>query len=264
MTDLSHPAPQFSAIEAERLAQDLFGVQATASQLDSERDCNFRLKTGTDADWILKIVNASEPKVESEFQTALLHHLSAANAQLAVPHLKPSLSGDVLASTRARGGEKHALRLVGWLPGIPLAEVKRTFELMRNLGRSLGELDHALQGFIHVGALRDLDWDLRHAARARDRLHFIEDAGKKALLERFITRFESFVAPRLASLRAQVIHNDANDWNVLVDNDNHEKIAGLIDFGDAVHTVLIAEVAIACAYAALDTEDPMGGCGSPG
>ncbi len=258
MTDLSHPAPQFSAIDAEQLAQDVFGVKATASQLDSERDCNFRLKTGTDADWILKIINASEPKVESEFQTALLHHLCAANPRLAVPHLKPSVSGDVLASTRAKSGEKHALRLVGWLPGTPLAEVNRTFELMRNLGRALGELDHALQGFIHVGALRDLDWDLRHACRARDRLHYIDDADKKALLERFITRFETLVAPRLKGLRAQVIHNDANDWNVLVDNDNHQQIAGLIDFGDAVHTVLIAEVAIACAYAALDTEDPIG------
>ena len=72
MTDLSHPAPQFSVIDAEQLAKDVFGVDATASQLDSERDCNFRLKTGTDADWILKIVNASEPKLESEFQTPFL------------------------------------------------------------------------------------------------------------------------------------------------------------------------------------------------
>ncbi len=258
MTDLSHPAPQFSAIDAERLAKEVFGVSASASELDSERDCNFRLKTGTESDWILKIVNASEPKVESEFQTALLHHLSNAKSKLAVPHLKPSLAGDVLASTVAGGGEKHALRLVGWLPGTPLAQVTRTFDLMRNLGRSLGELDHALQGFIHPGALRDLDWDLRYAGRARTRLHFIDDADKRALLDRFITRFETLVEPKLAGLRAQVIHNDANDWNVLVDNTDHEKIAGLIDFGDAVHTVLIAEVAIACAYSALDTVDPIG------
>lgn len=258
MTDLSHPAPQFSAIDAERLAKEFFGVSASASELDSERDCNFRLKTGTESDWILKIVNASEPKVESEFQTALLHHLSNAKSRLAVPHLKASLSGDVLAQAVAEGGEEHALRLVGWLPGTPLAQVTRTFDLMRNLGRSLGELDHALQGFIHPGALRDLDWDLRHAGRARTRLHFIDDADKRALLERFIIRFETLIEPKLAGLRAQVIHNDANDWNVLVDNKDNEKIAGLIDFGDAVHTVLIAEVAIACAYSALDMEDPIG------
>lgn len=258
MTDLSHPAPQFSVSDAEKLAKEVFGVTGNASALDSERDCNYRIKTGADKDWIIKIVNASEPKVESEFQTALLRHLANANSKLAVPYLKPSLSGDMLASATSASGENHALRLVGWLLGTPLAQVTRTFELLRNLGRSLGELDHALQGFIHAGAVRDLDWDLRHAGRARTRLHFIRDAGKKALLERFITRFETLVEPKLANLRAQVIHNDANDWNILVDNQDHEKIAGLIDFGDAVHTVLIAEVAIACAYAALDTQDPMG------
>lgn len=258
MTDLSHPNPQFSAADAEKLAIEVFGVTATASPLDSERDRNFRLETGTDADWILKIVNASEPQVESEFQTALLQHLASADAKLAVPHLKPSLSGDVLASAVARDGERHAMRLVGWLPGVPLAEVKRTFGLMRNLGRTLGELDHALQGFIHPGAVRDLDWDLRHAARARTRLHFVGDADRRALLERFIVRFENHVAPKLSRLRAQVIHNDANDWNVLVSKSDHEQIAGLIDFGDAVHTVLIAEVAIACAYSILDMEDPIG------
>jgi murein DD-endopeptidase MepM/ murein hydrolase activator NlpD len=115
-----------------------------------------------------------------------------------------------------------------------------------------------LQGFIHPGAVRELDWDLRHAGRARTRLHFVRDADRRALLERFIVRFENHVAPKLSRLRAQVIHNDANDWNVLVSKGDHEQIAGLIDFGDAVHTVLIAEVAIACAYSILDMEDPIG------
>jgi 4-aminobutyrate aminotransferase-like enzyme/Ser/Thr protein kinase RdoA (MazF antagonist) len=258
MTDLSHPAPQFSAGDAEKLAQEIFGVTAKASSLDSERDRNYRLKTKTDAGWILKIVNSTEPRIESEFQTALLHHLAKANSELVVPHLKPGLSGDFLASTVASNGETHAVRLVGWLAGTPLAEVGRTVELMRSLGRSLGELDRALQGFIHPGALRELDWDLRHAARARLRLHFVRDAEKRAILERFIQRFETVVEPKLSRLRAQVIHNDANDWNVLVDDQDHQRISGLIDFGDAVHTVLIAEVAIACAYSILDMDDPIG------
>ncbi|MGV1792824.1 aminotransferase class III-fold pyridoxal phosphate-dependent enzyme [Rhizobium sp. A37_96] len=258
MTDLSHPAPQLSAGDAEKLAKEIFGVSAKASPLDSERDRNYRLKTEADAGWILKIVNSSEPRIESEFQTALLHHLADANSELVVPHLKASLSGDFLASTVAPNGETHALRLVGWLAGTPLAEVGRTFELMRSLGRALGELDRALQGFIHPGALRELDWDLRHAARARARLHFVRDAEKRAILERFIQRFETLVEPKLSRLRAQVIHNDANDWNVLVDEQDNQRISGLIDFGDAVHTVLIAEVAIACAYSILDMDDPIG------
>ncbi len=258
MTDLSHPAPRISVAEAEILASEIFGVTGEASPLDSERDRNYRLKTETDAGWLLKIVNSTEPRVESEFQTALLHHLGRANPKLAVPRLKPSLSGDFLASAVASDGETHAVRLVGWLAGTPLAKVRRTPELIRSLGQSLGELDRALQGFIHPGALRDLDWDLRHAARARSRLHFVEDTHKRAILERFIRRFEDTVAPTLIGLRTQVIHNDANDWNILVDEQDDRNISGIIDFGDAVHTVLIAEVAIACAYAILDLDDPVG------
>lgn len=270
MTDLSHPAPEFTTKDAERLAECHFGVSASASPLDSERDCNFRLKVANgsvngsagSADWILKIVNASEPRVESEFQTALLQHLVDTNPAAAVPHLKPSLSGDVLASAQGPDGKPHALRMASWLPGTPLAEGKRTKTLLKNLGRALGELDRALQGFIHPGALRDFDWDLRHAGRARERLHFIDKPEDRAVIEHFLARFERNVAPQLPFSRAQVIHNDANDWNVLVDDDDGERIAGLIDFGDAVHTVLIAEVAIACAYSILDMDDPIGAAGA--
>ncbi len=259
MTDISHPAPDFSPQEAEVLAQVHFGVTAIASALDSERDRNFRLKTGNGSgDWILKIVNASEPRVESEFQTALLQHLAMADPTLAVPRLKASLSGDVLASAEKEAGQPHALRVASWLPGTPLAEVKRTSRLMHNLGGTLGQLDRALQGFIHPGALRDFDWDLRHAGRARDRLHFIDAPEDRAVVERFLVRFERDVAPKLPLQRAQVIHSDANDWNVLVDPQDNERIAGLIDFGDAVHTVLVAEVAIAAAYSILDMDDPIG------
>lgn len=258
MTDLSHPAPRFSASDAEGLAKDFFNVTGTATPLDGERDRNYRLDTGVDAGWILKIVNASEPRVESEFQTALLDHLAVHGAHLGVPHLRASVTGDYLPSVASSTGEQHAVRLVSWLAGTPLAKARSSLALMRNFGQALGELDRALQGFMHPGAVRDLDWDLRHAARSRSRLHCIKDPDRRAVAERFIARFEQTVQPELASLRAQVIHNDANDWNILVDAETAGNVTGFIDFGDAVHTVLIAEVAIASAYAILDMDDPIG------
>ncbi|MCK8688509.1 hypothetical protein, partial [Pseudomonas umsongensis] len=62
MTNLSHPAPQFSTGDAEKLGEQLFNVIGTATPLDGERDRNYRLKTGTDAGWILKVVNSTEPR----------------------------------------------------------------------------------------------------------------------------------------------------------------------------------------------------------
>lgn len=258
MTDVTYPAPQFSQEEAIALASSHYGVSGKVSSLESERDQNFRLTAEDGSSWILKIVNASEPRSESEFQAALLDHLSRADANLAVPCLHNTLSGASLAHVSGAGAERHALRLVSWLPGQPLAAAERTPELLENLGGALGRLDRALQGFIHPGALRSFDWDIRQAGAARARLHHVDDAEDRALVARLLDHFDEVVAPRLATLRAQVIHNDANDWNVLVDADRPERIAGLIDFGDALYSPLIAEVAVACAYSILDVEDPIG------
>ena len=62
--------------------------------------------------------------------------------------------------------------------------------------------------------------------------------------------------PRLPSLRRSVIHNDANDHNVVVD-DAGLRVSGLLDFGDLVHSVTAQEAAVACAYAMLGRADPV-------
>ncbi|HEX7914592.1 aminotransferase class III-fold pyridoxal phosphate-dependent enzyme [Rudaea sp.] len=257
MTDITHPAPTFSPDEAKHFALDHFGVSGGVSKLASERDQNFRL-TSDDGDWVLKLFNASEPATDTAFQIALLQHLDRARPDVTLPRLRNTVSGGPLAYAVGAGGERHAMRLVEWMPGQPLAESERTPELLENLGAALGRLDRALQGFIHPGALRSFDWDIRRAGESRQRLAHVHDDGDRALLLRFLDHFDATVAPRLPYLRAQVIHNDANDWNVLVDADSPQRVAGLIDFGDALHSLLIAEVAVACAYSMLDTSDPIG------
>ena len=258
MTDVTHPAPAFSLREAAQLAMDRFGIGGRVTVLDSERDQNFKLSHDDGSQWILKIVNASEPVSECEFQVALLDHLARNNPDVAAPRLTISQNGTPLADAISDAGERHAVRLVTWLPGLPMAMSGRTPALLENLGRALGRLDSALQGFIHPGALRTFDWDIREAGAARQRLHHVSDVADRALVRGLLDHFDAAVAPHLAGLRAQVIHNDANDWNVLVDEDNHERIAGIIDFGDALYSPLIAEVAVACAYSILDVEDPIG------
>jgi len=64
------------------------------------------------------------------------------------------------------------------------------------------------------------------------------------------------LAPILHRLRRSVIHNDANDRNVLVNAATH-RVCGLIDFGDLVFSHTVAELAVGCAYAMLHCEDPI-------
>ena len=65
--------------------------------------------------------------------------------------------------------------------------------------------------------------------------------------------------PVLSQLPQGVIHNDANDYNLLIDNKNApNRIAGIIDFGDMVHSHVINELAITCAYALMgDKQDDL-------
>ncbi|GIT08322.1 MAG: hypothetical protein CM1200mP30_19520 [Pseudomonadota bacterium] len=54
------------------------------------------------------------------------------------------------------------------------------------------------------------------------------------------------------------IHNDCNDYNVLVIPNLHGSPSlGLIDFGDMSHSYLAAEPAAACAYAMLNKAEPL-------
>ena len=70
--------------------------------------------------------------------------------------------------------------------------------------------------------------------------------------------------PRLPALRRAVIHGDANDHNILIDpGTSHDPggryiaVCGLLDFGDLVHSVLVAEPAVAASYLVPDNDDPI-------
>ena len=52
----------------------------------------------------------------------------------------------------------------------------------------------------------------------------------------------------MATVRAQVIHNDMHGDNVLVASDSDESIAGIIDFGDMLRSPLIIDLGVAGAY----------------
>ncbi|MBP1875212.1 4-aminobutyrate aminotransferase-like enzyme/Ser/Thr protein kinase RdoA (MazF antagonist) [Ensifer adhaerens] len=258
MNDMLKTTPDFSIDQASALLRQHYGLSGTLSLLASERDQNFKVEAEGGATYILKIVNAAEPELESDFQTALLSHVATFAGELPVPHIRETLAGTSLAETTSQHGVHHRLRLVSWVSGVPLAETGRSAAALQSLGHMLGRFDASLKGFMHPGALRDLDWDIRNAGRSRDRLAHISAPEDRALLERFLARFTQSVEPKLATLRSAVIHNDANDWNVLVDKSDHDRISGLIDFGDALYAPVIAEVAIAAAYAGLDHPDPIG------
>lgn len=254
MTAINHPRPHFSDSEARDLLDDFFGIAGTLSPLPSERDQNFHVTAADGRAFTLKIVNAAEPLAAIAFQAEMLRHIEMVDPALPVPRLVATRDGGDYGSAVGRGGERHAVRLVTYLPGTPLAETAKTPAVLHDLGRVLGRLDRALASFGHAGAHHAFDWEIRETPRSRERLRFIADAGRRGLVERALDAYDERVVPALKRLRCGIIHNDANDWNVLVAGG---AVSGLIDFGDAVHSPLVAELAVACAYAMLGEGSPL-------
>ena len=248
--------PALSAADAERVAAELFGFEAKASPLPSERDQNFRLRAGDGRERVLKLANPAEDPATLDFQIRALLHLERTAPDLPVPRVFASRSGAFCAEVRAPDDRRHGVRLFSFLAGSRLAASPRGARICAELGAFLARLGQGLRGFFHPAARGELLWDLSQATRLRDRLGHVEDAGTRRLARRWLAHFDLRVAPRLPGLRAQVIHNDASGDNILVDP-RGERVVGLIDFGDLVHAPLLQEVAVAVSELMLVSPDPV-------
>ncbi|MBE3132288.1 MAG: phosphotransferase, partial [Acidobacteria bacterium] len=263
MTDIPvvvHHAPRFDQVEAAKLTRRLFGIEGTLHPLASERDQNFLVTVGTGARFVLKIANATETLEILDFQNKAIEHLAAHSRRLALPRVVPAITGELISRVDGPGRQSHYVRMLTWVPGVALAGVTpHSDALLRSLGRRLGEMDCAFSGFSHPAASRVFAWDIRQLGWVREELPHITDPGKRAALARCLDRFDAEVAPRLADLRASVIHNDWNDHNVLVSlpATSDREVVGAVDFGDMVHSPVVADLAVAASYAMLDKPDPI-------
>ena len=253
MTAFATRNPAFTSAELADLAAQHFGKEGTLRPLPSERDQNARLICD-DGEYVLKIANPAEDPGQIDLQNATMLHLARVG-QAGIPRVVPTIAGADRATVSV-GGQPAALRLVSWIGGTPLAEAPRSLDQLANLGRFMGGLTRSMQGFGHPQAFRpEFPWSLDHVIQLRDHAEDIADPARRDMVKWLFKRYEAQVLPRLPSLRASVLHQDANDWNVITDPADPARIAGLIDFGDMCHGRTVNELAITLAYALLDTPD---------
>jgi 4-aminobutyrate aminotransferase-like enzyme/Ser/Thr protein kinase RdoA (MazF antagonist) len=257
---LNNNKPFFTVEDASRIALGLYGLHAEACALPGERDCNFHLKNGAGQEFVLKIAPAVEQIDAIDLQNQALEHLVTRDPSLLLARLRVTAGGETIATVTSAEGVKHLVRVLTFVPGKVLAETKpHTPELLHSLGSMMGKIDHALQDFTHPAAHRTLKWDLQHTLRIRDYLQYIEQPERRAIVERFLSQFEAQVLPVVPTLRMSVIHNDANDYNVLVNapDGGSRRVVSVVDFGDMVYTYTVCELAIAAAYTMLNKADPL-------
>lgn len=256
--NLQESAPRFTMDEARQLAHQYYGLTLDAKPLDSYIDQNIRLFDDQGEGYVLKIANAAVSAPDLDLENRMLSHLREKDATMPIPRLVSTQSDEEMVRIPGRGDLQHLMRLYTWQEGSFWADTVDQEEgcshFMAQLGGFLGRLNSHLQDFHHPAAHRPMDWDLKQAAKIRQLLHHVQSHEERTILTWFFDYFDMEIAPALPGLPMQVVHNDANDYNVLSDG---KQVTGLIDFGDAVYTYRVCEVAIAAAYAMTYQKDPV-------
>jgi Ser/Thr protein kinase RdoA (MazF antagonist) len=159
------------------------------------------------------------------------------------------------------GGVGRAARLFPWLPGQSLRaelwDAAPSAALLHAIGSTHARLTSALAGFRHPVESRTLAWDV---ARLPDLAPLLDAVDDRATVASTLDRHTREVAPRLAGLPQQLIHNDGNLDNLLVDDlsprsgsEGQSFTTGtpritVLDFGDVVRTARVLDLAVVASY----------------
>jgi Ser/Thr protein kinase RdoA (MazF antagonist) len=252
----SETIPRFTAHEALEAALERYALAGSAAPLPSERDQNFLIADPRRGKFVLKIANRGDSAELLDFQHEAMRRVAVGRCGIRVPQVLRSLEGAEVEILRSRTGVEHRLRVLTWIEGTVLAQcTPRGAELLESIGASMARVDLALSEFAHPAMHRVLQWDLRHAGIARVHAALLPDLWR----ERVETAFARWERLDWTCLRHGVIHGDANDHNVLAERD---RMTGLLDFGDMVHTAVVCELAVALAYAILGERDPLAAAGA--
>ena len=170
------------------------------------------------------------------------------------PKPVPFSDGSLIKKLNIEGVDQ-VCRMLTFLEGEFLGDVEHTPALMANFGSALALIDLNLQGLRNYTiAAKQWEWDIQYLSLNEKYIDDIKNPKDRSLVSYFIQQYKENVVPVLPDLRKQIIHNDANDWNVLF---SKEEVSGIIDFGDLAHTYLINELAVAIPYICFDKENPL-------
>lgn len=253
---------------ARSIVKSIYGMDSTAHPLAGERDLNFRIDISGKARFVLKVMHPGCDRALIDMQCKILDELDN-NADLATPSVQPVQGADRIAHVDW-GEEQRLAWMISYQSGTLMSQIAPLQPLeLSDLGGAIGRLSLALEHFDHPALGRQLSWNLTAAGEHRQSVALV-DADIRAAVEQALEQFELHWSAALAERPTQAIHNDINDHNVLLHRGppaDHgttrvgaSVIAGIIDFGDAARQPVVCELAIACAYAAMDQDDAVAAC----
>lgn len=245
---------QIKTDQAEKIAKELYEIEGKAIALPGELDFNFKIKTDSTS-YILKISRPDENDDYIQFQKELLTYLANSNEKIGAPKTFPDRDGNFISKITDSAGNPRKVRLLSWIDGRLWSSVNPIKDnLLFSLGEEAGKLTKALQGFDHPKAHRKLPWDIAQSEWTYDYANLFSEEEQK-IATYFQNQFRE-LQEEYQQLRKGVVHNDANDNNVIVTNNLiNPRVKSIIDYGDAVYTQIINDLAIAIAYAIMHKPD---------
>jgi 4-aminobutyrate aminotransferase-like enzyme/Ser/Thr protein kinase RdoA (MazF antagonist) len=243
--------------QAENFTFELFNIKGKATTLPGYVDFNFRIKVVDEEGYVLKISRPDEDGNYLEFQQKLLQHVDQNGGDLIAPKVIKAINGKAVPEISDEFGHLRKVRLLSWIPGRTLDSINPQLDALRySWGKHFGALANVLQGFDHPEAHRYFDWDLAQSLWTKEHIELF-DKKEKEIVSHFQKNFEEQQSS-YRKLRKSIIHNDANDNNVVVSEDLIDPVVkAAIDYGDVIYTQTINDVAIACAYAIMGQKDPL-------
>lgn len=230
--------------EAQAMLRDRYGIEAALRRLTTEKDDTFLASAEDGSKFVLKMANPDENPQEVALQADALEHIATRDPGLPVPRLVRCRQGAPWLRHIDTHSQVRTVHLLSFLPGSLLDGLATTPNQRRLCGRMLARLRLSLKDYSHPGSSRTLPWSVQHLDGLSDLLGHIPDPDHRRMTEIALNRFAD-LAPQLRECRMQVLHNDFTLSNVLVDPASPDFVSGVIDFGDIVHTYIVADLATA-------------------
>lgn len=231
------------------ILKEYYGIESSSiTSLEGYDSINYKITDGNKS-FVLKVYPNSNDVLELiTAENDIL--MSLENSGISCSRILATNSGIYFVIT-----DQYIFRLLSFLSGTFLAETRHTRQLLTSFGLALAKIDASLLTRKNtVIAAKQTQWDLKHFQKNWKYLSDIPDASDRSLVDYFCLQFNEHVLPFQYEFRQGIIHNDANDWNVLVHN---EEITGIIDVGDMCHSWLINELAIGLTYVLMEKEHPL-------
>lgn len=248
---------KISIQEAEKILFEEYNIKGKADVLPGYSDYNFRIQVDNQNSYILKISRPNSNLDSILFLQNILLYLENHADDLIIPKIITNTVGNHISEIFDNQQNKQYVRLLSWVSGRIWKEVNPKLSSLKfSLGETCGKLTQALINFKYPQTHIDFEWDTAKSLWTKNHLNLFSAEEKETInyfQNLFESNFESY-----NQLRKSIVHNDANDYNIIVTEDLiNPKVKSIIDYGDAIHTQIINDVAIACAYAIMDVNDPL-------